>query len=140
MNLRKSWAQFGKGLGRSGAFWGRSRAPLGHFRSVQNLSFFKHGSKIDSKRLFGSILARFWEGLGSIWRRIWEDFGAFGQVGGRLGVWLGSKQIWVVLLRTLFGPTFRTGTPVSPRYAPRSVTIRGGSVELQRVLGKVLDL
>ena len=32
-----------------------------------------------------------------------------------------------VLLRTLVGPTFRTGTPALPRYAPRSVTI--GSAE-----------
>ena len=79
--MRRSWAQFGKGLGRSGAFWGRSRAPLGHFGGVQNLSFFKHGSKIDSKRLFGSILARFWKGLEGIWRRIWEHFGTFHQVG-----------------------------------------------------------
>ena len=71
---------------------------------------------------------------------MWEDFGAFGEVGGRLGVWLGSKQIWVVLLRTLFGPTFRTGTPALLRYAPRSVTIPGGSVELQRVRRKFTDL
>ena len=45
----------------------------------------------------------------------------------------GWGQIWglaklgtdlEVLLRILLGPTFRTGTPALPRYAPRSVTIR----------------
>ena len=78
-------AQFGKGLGRSGTFLGRSRAPLGRFGGIQQISFFKYGSKMGSERLFGSIFGRFWEGLGSIWRRICGDLESFGQVGGRFG-------------------------------------------------------
>ena len=31
---------------------------------------------------------------------------------------------------------FATGTPALPRYAPRSVTIRGGSLTLTRVKGR----
>ena len=42
MDLGRSWAPFGRGLGRSGASLGRSWALLGRFGDVQNRVFLKH--------------------------------------------------------------------------------------------------
>ena len=42
MDLGRFWPSFGKGLGRSGASFGRSWALLGHFGGVQNRAFVKH--------------------------------------------------------------------------------------------------
>ena len=42
MHLGRAWAPFGKGLGRSGASFGRSWALLGHFGGVQNRAVVKH--------------------------------------------------------------------------------------------------
>ena len=50
-------------MGGSGASLGRSWAPLGRFLRVQNPVFFKHWSKIGSKRPFGLILGGFGEDL-----------------------------------------------------------------------------
>ena len=55
-----------------------------------------------------------------MWERIWMLL-------ARLGA--DSK----LLLDVLFVATFRTGTPSLLRYAPRSVTIRGGSLTPSRV-------
>ena len=70
-----------------GAFW--------RFLDVQNRIFFKHGSKMSSKRPLGSILGRFWkvlggfgEGLGRNWGGFWKDLGTFAQVVGRLWTYL----------------------------------------------------
>ena len=88
--LGGSWASFGKGLGRSWASSGRSWPPLGRFLDVQNPTFFKHGSKMGSKRPSGSILGgfgegfgRILEGFGKVWGGIWEHFLLFEQVVGR---------------------------------------------------------
>ena len=48
---------------------------------------------------------------------------SFGQVGADLGGLAKLGTDLAVLLRILLGPTFRTGTPALPRYAPRSVPI-----------------
>ena len=54
--------------GLSGASLGRFGALLGDHLDLQNLAFVKHWSKMISKKLFGSILEGFGEG-------IWEDLG-----------------------------------------------------------------
>ena len=66
-----------------------------------NPSFFKHRSRMRSKRPFGSILDRFWGVLGGLWM----DFGRF---------WEGSGKIFYVR------------TPALSREAPRSVPMRRG--------------
>ena len=74
MDLGGSWAQFGRGLGRSGASFGRSWATFAHFFDVLNDVFFKHGSKMDSKTPFGSILGGSWKDLGRIWGGFGREF------------------------------------------------------------------
>ena len=66
MDLGRSLASFGRGLGRSWASSGRSWPPLGRFLDVQSRAFFKHGPKMGSKRPPGSILGRSKEGFGRI--------------------------------------------------------------------------
>ena len=75
-----SWAPFGRGLGRSGPPLGHFWALFGRYLGVLNQPFFKHRSKMESKRPFGSILEGFWEDSGRLWGgfgeglgRIWED-------------------------------------------------------------------
>jgi len=80
----------GAPLGTSWALLGGSWGALGRFFGVQNRAFFKHGSKIGSKRPFGSILEGFGEGLGRFWGGIWEDLGAFRQVMGEFWMHLGT--------------------------------------------------
>ena len=75
MDLGRSWAPFGRGLGRSWASSGRSWPPLGRFVDVQNRAFFKHGPKMGSKRPLGSILGRFFMDLGTVWEGFGEEFG-----------------------------------------------------------------
>ena len=79
-----SWAPFGRGLGRSGPPLGHFWALFGRYLGVLNQLFFKHRSKMESKRPFGSILEGFWEDSGRLWEgfgeglgRIWEDFFSF---------------------------------------------------------------
>ena len=79
-----SWAPFGRGLGRSGPPLGHFWALFGRYLGVLNQPFFKHRSKMESKRPFGSILEGFWEDSGRLWGgfgeglgRIWEDFDKF---------------------------------------------------------------
>ena len=69
--LEGSWAPFGEGLGGSGPSWGHFGAHFDCLLDVPNHIFLKHWSNMGSKRLFGSILDQFWEGLG----RIWETLG-----------------------------------------------------------------
>ena len=76
-------------------------APFGRFLAVPNYAFFKHGSKMGSKRPFGSILDRFGGVLGGLWM----DFERF---------WEGSGRIFCIR------------TPALSREAPRSVPMRGG--------------
>ena len=77
-----SWAPFGRGLGRSGPPLGHFWALFGRYLGVLNQAFFKHRSKMVSKRHFwmdfgsilrgsGKIFGRFWKGL----RRNLEGFG-----------------------------------------------------------------
>ncbi len=78
MDLGGSWASFGRGLGRSGPSFGHFWALWGRFFGVLNRLFFKHRSKMGSKRPFGSILGRFSRALGRFWedfRRVWKVFG-----------------------------------------------------------------
>ena len=79
MDLGRFWPSFGKGLGRSGASFGRSWALLGHFGGVQNRAVVKHWSQMASKKASGSILGRFCEGFGRI-------SGGFGKVLGGFGL------------------------------------------------------
>ena len=81
-----------------------------------------HGIELDNR--IASAWASFFKNKAVLCNRKLADLGGLAKLGTDLAV----------LLRTLVGPTFRTGTPALPRYAPRSVTIRGGSVEHQRVL------
>ena len=67
MYLGGSWAPFGRGLGRSGPSFGHFSALWRCFFDVLNPSFFKHRSRMGSKRPFGSILDRFWRVLGGFW-------------------------------------------------------------------------
>ena len=69
-DLGGSWAPFGKGLGRSGASWGHFWAHFDCLLDVPNHIFLKQWAKMGSKRLFGWLLDRFWEGLGRIWMRL----------------------------------------------------------------------
>ena len=74
MDLGGSWAPFGMGLGRSGPSFEHFWALFGNFLEVLSPPFFKHRSRMGSKRPFGSILGRFWrvlkgfgEDLGKVW-------------------------------------------------------------------------
>ena len=71
MDLGGSWAPFGKGLGRSGPSFGHFWTLFGNFLEVLNPPFFKHRTRMGSRRPFGSILGRFWKVLG----RLGKDFG-----------------------------------------------------------------
>ena len=105
MDLGGSWAPFGRGLGRSGPSVGHFWMPFGRFFGALNRGFFKHGSKMGSKRPFGSILGRFWRVLGGVWEGLEGDLGRF---------------------TPLFSGFSFVRTPALPRSAPRSVTMRGG--------------
>ena len=85
--LEGSWAPFGEGLGGSGPSWGHFGAHFDCLLDVPNHIFLKHWSNMGSKRLFGSILDQFWEGLGRIWEtlgKIWalkiEAFASHGRL------------------------------------------------------------
>ena len=96
----------------NGRHFGRTKPPMVDFDGLQNALWMD----------FGGILGGYGMGFGWVW---------------------GSLDASWLMFDLLFGrvcPKGATGTPALPRYAPRSVTIRGGSVELQRVLNKVLDL
>ena len=71
LDLGTFWAQFGRGLGRSGPSFGHFWLHFRHFLDVPNHIFFKHWSKMSSKRPFGWILGRF----GKILGRFWEGWG-----------------------------------------------------------------
>ena len=86
---------------RVGTVWAVSGSLLGCFFWVLNPIFFKHRSRIGSKRPFGSILVLFWVVLGGFWM----DFERFGEG---------------------FGKIFYVRTPALSREAPRSVPMRGG--------------
>ena len=93
-DLGGSWALFGKGLGGSGASIGRCETTFARLFGVLkfNGAFLKHGSKMNSKTPFGSILGRSWEDLG--W--IWVGFGAtFWRIWTFLRrLWAASGRIW----------------------------------------------
>jgi len=72
------WGVSWEGFGWSGASLGRSWEPLGWLLGVQNREFFQCGPKMGSKKPFGSIWDRFWEGLGRV-------LGGFGE--GLEGIW-----------------------------------------------------
>ena len=77
MNLGGSWALFGNGLGRSGPSFGHFWMLFGHFLEVLNPLFFKHRTRMGSRRPFGSILGRFWKVLGRFGKdfgRVWAQF------------------------------------------------------------------
>ena len=92
-DLGGSRAPFGKGLGRSGASCGHFWAHFDCLLEVPNHIFLKQWAKMGSKRLFGWLLDRFWEGLGRIWMRlgrIWafkiKAFASHGHFLNTLGV------------------------------------------------------
>ena len=92
-DLGGSWVPFGKGLGRSGASWDHFWAHFDCSLDVPNHIFLKQWSKMGSKRPFGWLLDRFWEGLGRIWMRlgrIWafkiKAFASHGHFLNTLGV------------------------------------------------------
>ena len=77
MDLGGSWAPFGRGLGRSGPSFGHFLALFGRFVAALNQPFFKHRSRMGSKKPFGSILGRFsrvMEGFGEDFGRGWAGF------------------------------------------------------------------
>ena len=93
---------FGRVLGsiweRVGTVWAVFWTLLDCFFAVLNPIFFKHSSRMRSKRPFGSILDRCWGVLGNLWmdfERFWEGFGKI----------------------------FYVRTPALSREAPRSVPI-----------------
>ena len=92
-DLGGSWAPFGRGLGRSGTSCGHFWAHFDCLLDVPNHIFLKQWAKMGSKRLFGWLLDRFWEGLGRIWMRlgrIWafkiKAFASHGHFLNTLGV------------------------------------------------------
>ena len=76
----KKWIWEGLGLNLGGVWdaLGRLLAALGRllliFVDVLNDVFFKHGSKMDSKTPFGSILGGSWKDLGRIWGGFGKEF------------------------------------------------------------------
>ena len=69
------------------------------------------------------------------WGRFWIDFDEVLEACGER-IWMLLARLGAdskLLLDVLFVATFRTGTPSLLRYAPRSVTIRGGSLTPSRV-------
>ena len=98
-----------------GTVWAVFWALFGCSFDTLNPSFFKHRSRMGSKRPYGSILGRFWNVL----KRFGEDFGR---------VWIhfgsildGSGRVWLTLFKF-----FYVRTPALSREAPRSVSMRGG--------------
>ena len=86
---------------RVGTVWAVFWTLLDCFFAVLNPIFFKHRSRMRSKRPFGLILDRCWGVLGNLWmdfERFWEGFGKI----------------------------FYVRTPALSREAPRSVPMRGG--------------
>ena len=79
MDLGGSWALFGKGLGRFGPSFGHLWAPFDRFFGVLNRAFFKHGSKMGSKRPSETIWGGFWKVLEGFWVDFGKDLGGFGQ-------------------------------------------------------------
>ena len=84
MDLGRSWAPFGKGLGGSGTSLGRSWASFGRFVALQNRIVLKHWPKMVPETPLGSIWGRFWKGLGKVFgwfgeglRKIWARFQQF---------------------------------------------------------------
>ena len=74
LDLGGVWAPFGEAFGRSGPSCAHFGPLWGRLGDVVNHFFFKHGTKVGSKRPLASILGgfgtgmeRFWEGLGRIW-------------------------------------------------------------------------
>ena len=100
MDLGRSWAQFGRGLGRSGASVGRSWAPLGHFLGIHIRAFVQHWPKMGSKRASGSTLGRFGKGFGRIWAGFWRVLGGFGPIWGPLSLQtsIGLAQVCMYIL------------------------------------------
>ena len=82
-DLGRSWAPFGEGLGRSGSSWGHFWTHFDCLLDVPNHIFLNHWSNMSSKRPFGLILNRFWDGLGRTWGRV-------GKVSGQ--VWTRSLK------------------------------------------------
>ena len=149
--LGRSWDALGHVLGALRGSLGRAWAPVGRLLGQDGL---QKAFGVDS----GSILGRFGEGLGGPWGAPGESWGAlgaflgalgapqelpraqlgefsawegFGKVSGAFGEDLGKLLCDVVGLSCIFPQEFLSisaGTPALPRYASRSVTIRGGSL------------
>ena len=80
-DLGGSWAQFGKGLGRSGPSCAHLWAHFGGFLDVQNHILLKHSSKMGFKRPFGWIFRHF----GKVLDGFSGALGGFGSVWGVFG-------------------------------------------------------
>ena len=92
MDLGRSWASFGRGLGRSWDSSGRSWATFSRILELQNPTLFKHGADMGAKKPFGLILGASWKDLGQV-------SGGFGDKFGRIctlfcTLWALSGNIW----------------------------------------------
>ena len=86
------------------------------FWGVPNRSFFQHGCKMGSKRAWGSILGRFWKGLGRIWEDVEGLLDALGRfLWGR--IWLGPRfaDFWTSVSWKSPLNYFGSATPALPR-------------------------
>ena len=72
-------------MGRSGAFWGRSRAPVGRFAGVQNAFFSNMGPRSTPQ----GFLDPSWLDFGKVWGAFGEGFGRISELSARLGADLG---------------------------------------------------
>ena len=125
--LEGSRPSFWRGLGGSWAPLGCSWAPFGRLFAPPCTLL---GIAVTSLGPLGCILGPPGSILGSIWRglgrvgRIWEGFvsiwppfwSSLGPIWAALGSFVGNRFFF----------RFSKGTPALPRYASRSVTMRGG--------------
>ena len=91
IGLGRSWAQFGMGLGHSGASFAHFWAHVGRFLDVQNHYPFEtlvqhelqEAFGVDLESLlddFGMVLGGLWKGLGRVWEALgktWKDAWGF---------------------------------------------------------------
>ena len=140
-------APFGRGLGGSWALLGHFWACLCRFLADKNPPFCKHWSNMVVKRPLGTIWGRFGEDL----ERIWGGLGGFGSFWGQILNEIREESvvhiyvyihiftyIYIYRYMQVFARVYNTfpsllyvETPALPRFASRSVTMRGG---LLRVL------
>ena len=100
---------------------GVSRAPFWRLRGTFWTPFGRSGA------LFGCLLTASGRLLDISWAS-WALLASFGMDLG--AIWEPHGSIWGAFVRLLYDILLIKGTPALLRYAPRSVTIRGGLVPL----------